>query len=47
MNSTGKYSLRISQLKINEKKFCEFLTGYYFSPLELNRINPKTRKYGT
>ena len=41
------YSLSISTLKINEKKFCEFLTGYYFSRLELTLFYTKTSKYGT
>jgi len=39
--------LKISRLKINEKKFCEFLTGCYFSPLELNRLIQKIKEYGT
>ncbi len=47
MNQRAIYHLRTSKLKINENKFCEFLTGYYFSPLELNRIYTKTIKYGT
>jgi len=47
MKGKGVYSLIISALKINEKKFCEFLTGYYFSPLELTPFNTKIRKYGT
>lgn len=47
MNSELIYRLKIRELKINEKKFCAFLTGCYFSPLELNRINPKIKKYGT
>lgn len=38
MESNGICWLSIKALKINEKKFCEFLTGYYFSPLEFNPI---------
>lgn len=47
MQKKGTYHLKISALKINEKKFCDFLTAYYFSPLELTGLITKIRRYDT